>query len=348
MKKNILILLALALSFSFCGKKGPLVLEPEKLPLAAENLQVKQIGSQVELSWRFPTLLSDKKTPFQLMACRGVAIYHAAKPVLPEAFLKKSDLLAKPKISEISDRGDGTFSFAMPFKSKLIQNREHAFALVILYGRSKSALSSIQKITTRPPPRPIPDLKIGREGKVVVLNWSRPQTDSENQPLAAIAGYTVYRRILSGKIPGAFHAINSKTVAGEYYEDRDTGSDGEYEYQVASLLSEFIESAPSNGVKTRIKDTFPPDVPVNLVAFTAKDHIFLTWEAVRDRDLDHYAIYRKSPKDEDFKLLTATVSENFFRDKQIAKGKLYSYTVAAIDKKGNESETSRPVQQLFE
>ena len=348
MKKNILNLLALTLVFTFCGKKGPLVLEPEKLPLAAADLQVRQIGNQVELKWKFPALLSDKKTPFQLTLCRGVTIYHAAKLISPEAFLKKSELLARPKISEISDRGDGTYSFALPFKAKLLKDKEHAFALAYQYGRSRSTMSSIEKITTRTPSRAIQDLKLDREGKVVVLNWSRPQTDSEDQPLSAIAGYTVYRRIHLGKNPGAFRAINSKTVAGEYYEDHDTGADGEYEYQVASLLSERIESAPSNQVKIRIQDTFPPDVPANLVAFTAKDHIFLTWEAVRDRDLDHYIVYRKSSKEEDFKLLAASVTENFYRDKQIVKGQLYLYAVAAVDKKGNESEASRPVRQLFE
>lgn len=348
MKKNILILLLSTLFFSFCGKKGPLVLEPEKLPLAVADLQVRQIGNQIELSWKFPALLSDSKTPFQLSQCRGVSIYHAAKPLSPETFLKKSETLAKPKIGEISERGDGISSFALPFKTKLLKDREHAFALTYYYGRSRSALSSIAVITTRTPPRAIEDLKLGREGKVVVLNWSRQQTDSEGQPLAAIAGYTVYRRIHLGKKPGAFQAINSNTVSGEYYEDHDTGQDGEYEYQVSSLLSERIESAPSGPVRIKIQDTFPPNVPANLVLFTAKDHIFLTWEAVRDLDLDHYLVYRKSPKDEDFKLLDGAVTENFYRDRQIVKGQLYIYAVAAVDKKSNESETCRPVRQFFE
>jgi len=101
-------------------------------------------------------------------------------------------------------------------------------------------------------------------------------------------------------------------------------------------------------VKISIKDTFPPDVPANLVAFTAKDHIFLTWEAVHDNDLDHYIVYRRSAKEEDFKPLAASVTENFFRDMQIVKGQIYVYAVAAVDKKGNESEASRPVRQLFE
>jgi predicted small lipoprotein YifL len=348
MKKNIVTLLALAVLCAACGKKGPLVLDPEKVPLPVEALQLRQIGNQIEIRWKFPSLLSDKKTPFQLGLCRGVVIYHTAKPFGPDTFLKKSEVLSKPRTGELSDRGDGTYTHAIPFKGKLLKDKEQAFALEIQYGRTRSELSAVQKIRTSTPPKPIQDLKIGREGKVVVLHWSRPQTDSDDQPLPEIAGYSVYRRIQHGKNPGLFRAINAKTVKGEYYEDRDTGADGEYEYQVSCRLTERIESAPSNPVKITIQDTFPPDVPANLVAFLAKDHIFLTWESVSDNDLDHYIVYRKSSKDEDFQILAASVTENSFQDKQVAKGKLYIYAVAAVDKKGNESETGRPVRQLFE
>jgi len=348
MKKNIMTLLAIILSFSYCGKKGPLVLEPEKLPPAVNDLRLRQVGSQIELSWKFPVLLSDKKTPLPSSQIRGVAVYHLAKPFNPETFLKKSELLARPKAGELLQRGQGTFACALPIKAKLLKDKEHAFALTYQLGRTRSALSAIEKITMRTPPEPVRDLKTSREGKVVVLNWSRPQVDSEGQPLKAITGYTVYRRILQGNNLDAFAAVNEKAVKGEYYEDHDTGADGDYEYQVASLLDERIESAPSAAVRIKIQDTFAPDVPANLVAFTAKDHVFLTWEAVRDRDLAHYLVYRKSAKDEDFKLLDAAVTDNFYRDRQVAKGQMYAYTVVAVDKKGNESEPSRAVRQFFE
>ena len=341
-------LLTLILLFSYCGKKAPLVLEPEKLPLAVVSLQVRQIGNQIELSWKFPALLSDGKTSMLPAQVRNIYIYHLAKPFVPDTFLKKSELLAKPKASELGMRPDGTVAYAVTFKDKLLQDKEHAFALAYTLGRTRSALSAIQKILTRTPPKAVSDLKIGHEGKVVVLNWSRPQVDSEGRPLGTLAGYTVYRRINQGKNPGVFQAINSIKLTGEYYEDYDTGSDGEYEYQVVSLLSERIESAPSNQMKIKIHDTFPPDIPTNLAIFTAKDHIFLTWEAVRDRDLDHYIVYRKLSRNEEYKLLDATVTENFYRDRQVVKGELYIYAIAAVDKKGNKSDTSPPVRQLFE
>ncbi len=348
MKKNTVILSAAILLLAACGKKGPLVLEPEKRPQPVSGLELRQVGHEVELSWKFPALLSDKETPLVAAQVRSVAVHHLAKPFHPDTFEKKSEVLARFKPGEFSGRPGGVFACTVPFKAKLLKDKEHAFALSYQYGRSHSALSAVAKITTRTPPAPVRDLKLGREGKVVVLSWSRPPADSEGQPLPAVAGYRIFRRILQGRNPAAFAAINAKAVKGEYYEDRDTGVDGEYEYRVSSLLDERVESAPSNAVRMKIQDTFPPDVPVNLVAFTGKDHVFLTWEAVRDRDLHHYIVYRKSSKGEEFKPLDAAVTENLFRDRQVAKGQTYVYVVAAVDDKGNESEPSRPARLLFE
>jgi fibronectin type 3 domain-containing protein len=69
---------------------------------------------------------------------------------------------------------------------------------------------------------------------------------------------------------------------------------------------------------------------------------------VPDIDLAFYRVYRKFSEKDDFKILAAEVTDNFFRDKQVTRGKLYIYAISAVDKKGNESELSRSVQQLFE
>lgn len=348
MKTNTILLAAALLLLPACGKKGPLVLDPEILPPPVSALELRQVGQEVELSWTYPGMFADKKTPLQATQVRSVAVHHLAKPFHPDAFAKKSELLARFKAAELFSRPNGVLACRVSFKAKLLKDKEHAFALSYLYGRSRSALSAVEKITTRTPPEPVRDLKAGREGKVVVLKWSRPAVDSEGRPIPALAGYRVFRRVMQGKDPGVFAAVNAKNVPGEYYEDHDTGSDGEYEYQVSSLLDPRCESVPSNVVRLKIQDTFPPDKPVNLVTFTAKDHVFLTWETVRDRDLHHYVVYRKSPSEEEFKILAAAVGENFYRDLQVKKGQTYIYTVAAVDNKGNESEPSLQARQLFE
>ncbi len=356
MKKQILSLAAIVVLLWSCGKKGPLVLAPENLPPAVSSLELRQIGHEIVLSWKYPAQFSDQQTPLQASQVRSVAVYHLSKPHSPGSFEKKSELLARPKAAEITASGDA-HSFAVPFRVKMLKDREHAFAVAYYYGRTRSPLSTVAKITTRTPPEAVRDLKIGREGKVVVLNWSPPRADSEGQPLPALLGYRVYRRIVAasssaqnvpGKDPGAFILANAKPAKGEYFEDGDTGVDGDYEYRVSSLLDERSESEPSPIVTTSIQDTFPPDPPTNLVTFTAKDHLFITWEAVRDHDLDHYVVFRKSSAEEEFKVLEASVSENFYRDRQAVKGQAYTYAVAAVDRKGNQSEPGRPARHKFE
>ncbi len=356
MRKRILCLSAVIVLLWSCGKKGPLVLEPELLPPALTRLELRQVGHEVELSWKYPALLSDNQTPLQSSQVRGVGVYHLVKPFSPGSFEKKSELLARPRAEEITASGD-MHTVAIPFKARMLKEKEHAFAVAYYYGRTRSPLGVVEKIATRPPPEAVPNLKIGREGKVVVLKWDPPRVDSEGQPLPALLGYRVYRRIAAVasasksaplKAAGAFIPVNAKPVKGEYYEDRDTGMDGDYEYRVSSLLAERIESAPSAIVKINVQDTFPPDVPVNLVTFTARDHIFLTWEAVRDPDLDHYVIFRRSSTEEEFKILEASVAENFYRDRQVVKGQEFIYAIAAVDRKGNESERGRPARHRFE
>ncbi len=356
MKKQILFLSAATVLLWSCGKKGPLVLEPELLPPAPTGLELRQIGHEIELSWKYPALLSDQQTPLQPSQVRSVGVYHLAKPFSPDSFEKKSELLARPKAEEISACGD-TRTFAIPFKARMLKEKEHAFAVAYYYGRTRSPLGAVKKIATLPPPEALRSLKIGHEGKVVVLKWDPPRVDSEGQPLPALLGYRVYRRI-SAAVPaiqgapakdaGGFVPVSDKPVRGEYFEDRDTGMDGDYEYRVSSLLAERIESAPSAIVKISVHDAYPPDVPANLVTFTAGDHIFLSWEAVRDLDLDHYVIYRRPFTEREFKILEASVAENFYRDRQVVKGQEYMYAVAAVDRKGNESDRGRPAYHKFE
>jgi predicted small lipoprotein YifL len=356
MKNQILSLSAILMLLWSCGKKGPLVLEPELLPPAPTQLELRQIGHEVELSWKYPALLSDNQTPLQPSQVRSVGVYHLAKPFSPGSFEKKSELLARPKAAEMTSSGD-RHTVAIPFKTRMLKEKEHAFAVAYYYGRTRSPLGVVAKIATRPPPEAVRNLKIGREGKVVVLKWDPPRADSEGQPLPALLGYRAYRRIAAAapaakgapeKGAGAFIPVNAKPIKGEYFEDHDTGKDGDYEYRVSSLLAERIESSPSVTVKINIQDTFPPDVPVNLVTFTAGNHVFLSWEAVRDRDLDHYVIFRRSITEKEFKILEASVAENFYRDPQVVKGREYIYAVAAVDRKGNESEPGRPARHKFE
>jgi hypothetical protein len=352
MRNKIFAFLLLVLFFSACGKKGPLVLEPENPLPAVESFQIRQVGGQIELSWKFPRLLADKEEVFDVGAVTRIHIYHdglkTEEAPGAEIFFKKAGLLAKPKAAEIKGLRQNSPSFRLAFKNKELQGKFHGLALVYFYGRKKSHASPLRTLRTQIPPPPIQDLNVSRQGKMVILNWSQPAFQDKEPAARPISGYQVYRRIISGSGEFDFRPVGAGRTANEFFHDLDTGADGEYEYQVASCLDERVESEPSNTARIRVVDTFAPDIPGNLVLFTAKDQIFLTWESVPDKDLDFYRLYRRSSEKEDFQVLADKITDNFFRDKQVARGKLYIYAISAVDKKGNESEFSGPVQQLFE
>jgi predicted small lipoprotein YifL len=352
MSKKTLSIILLVVAFSGCGKKGPLVLEPENSPPAAENFQVRQVGGQVELSWKFPAQLAEKKGPLEMGLISKVYVYHSLlKPEetpLAEAFIKRADLLAKLKAGEIKGLGQNSPSCRLTFKNRDLQGKTHGFTLLYFYGRKKSAAAPPQALKTLIAPPAVQDLKAARQGKIVDLNWSKPVFQDRERQAMAISGYRIYRRIAGANGEPDFRPINPEAVVNEFFHDLDTGTDGDYEYQVSSCLGDRVESAPSNTVRVQVQDTFPPDVPGNLVLFTAKDQVFLTWEAVPDNDLAFYRVYRKASEKDDLKLLADAVTDNFYRDKLVAHGKLYIYAISAVDKKNNESELSAPVQQVFE
>jgi predicted small lipoprotein YifL len=351
LKKTFTIFL-LAISFSGCGKKGPLVLEPEFTPPAVENFAIRQSGGQIELSWKFPALLADKRSPLEANLVSKVYVYHAIlkseETPLTDAFIKKADLLAKLKANEIKGLGKNSPSCRFSFKNRDLQGKRHGFAVLYFYNRKESAAAPLQVVKTLHTPPPIQDLKAARQGKIVMLNWGKPVFLDKDRAVLPLSGYHIYRKISGINGEPDFRHIDSETVVNEFFNDLDTGTDGEYEYQVSSRLDDRVESAPSNTVKVMVKDTFPPDIPGNVVIFTAKDQVFLTWETVPDADLAFYRVYRKFTEKEEFILLADSVTDNFYRDKQVARGKLYIYAISAVDKKGNESEPSLVVQQLFE
>jgi hypothetical protein len=370
-----------------CGKKGPLTLEPPKLPLQVENFALRQVGNRIVAEWSFPKLLSDRKTPADSGRIGRISIFSteksvlakrspkkaalpkvlsdlkttadsdqigkistvsSEKPVLDERFLKRADLLSRFGLAETQKTDNQTFTAAVPLKTKALKEKQYRIAMLYEYGKKRSALSAILPIKTMIPPRPVGDLKVSQENKVILLKWSKPAKDADDNPLPSILGYNVYRKIKVGKEETASRMLNPKPLQRELFEDSDSSQDGEYVYTVTTLLAEKIESDFSNPATIGIRDTFPPDIPGNLVTFTGADHVFLSWEPVKDVDLSHYRVYRKASGGDEFPLLADQIRDPFFKDTKAVKGTTYTYCVSAVDRKGNESALSKPAQHKFE
>ncbi|MFH1149585.1 MAG: CARDB domain-containing protein [Actinomycetota bacterium] len=91
-----------------------------------------------------------------------------------------------------------------------------------------------------------------------------------------------------------------------------------------------------------VVDTFPPEAPEGLEAWSSTTEIILNWQPVADADLDHYAVYRALVSGGPFELLGTCIDEGY-TDSSAAPDTLYFYVVTAIDTSGNESEPSNEV-----
>jgi len=378
MKNKKFILLSLVVFFALnCGKKGPLRLEPEILPKQIAALSLLQVGDFIKVYWEFPKKLADSKTDTVLTDIKRIEIYYSEKHIGGGKFRKKSTLLSKLRIEDIHKHVEErlerlkyldkltsvqrkqtkklAYFVKIRFKPKDLNNKTHFFAIRYIYKRHKSQLSQVTTIVTQTPINPIENIKITKERKVIKIEWAKPQRDILGNNVENISGYNLYKKI-TFKNPeesndqwfgDKFLIINKNRILNEYYEDKNTGYDGKYQYYLTSVISNDIRSNPSTIHSVQVTDSFPPDIPKNLVCLKAPKHLLLSWLRVKDEDLSHYRIYRKIDEKDEFKLIADNITNNRYQDKNLRKRTRYFYTVTAVDSKGNESKFSKIVQELF-
>ncbi|MCP4154697.1 MAG: hypothetical protein GY757_43655 [bacterium] len=356
------------------------MLEPEILPAKPAAFKAEQVGNNIRLYWYFPKKMSDKKTEIEIDKIAKIVVRHTDKKLGPGKFWKKSKVIKKLKMNALipykepriarrwasytsvqKKRYDKHLFYTdIPFDLKKLDSKTHYFGIRYFYAnRRKSPRSKVAYVATKIPIAPISDLSIVKENKMIKLEWSKPELDLYGKPIANISGYKIFKAVKGNKtkkegdqqivvaVEHTFFEYNLEKILSEYFEDTDTGTDGVYRYYISAILSSQVQSAPSNIVNISITDEFPPDVPSNLVSFKASDHMFLTWKGVKDDDLSHYRVYRRTADENEFSMIADNVDVSNYKDKEIKRGILYIYCVTAVDTKGNESEYSNHVSEQF-
>jgi predicted small lipoprotein YifL len=342
----------LVIALTACGKKGPLVFTPKPEPMPIKIIELYQKGDAVKVKWEFPTILSDEKTSADLSIIENIQIFHSQDEIPYEKFKKKAFMAAKLQPKDLKKESNWFFS-EISFKTSQLKKTRHFFSILYHYGKKQAPLSEIMTLQTELPPVPISTLKAIQENKVIKLRWEAPTQDIKKKPLI-VNGYRLYKKISTESVSKEtelpvtdFMVVSDQPIMEEFYEDFDTGKDGTYHYYVTSLLSPQIESAPSSMVSISITDIYPPEIPGNLICFKASDHIYLSWKRVTDKDFSFFNLYRQDSTSQQFQLLKTSLVENAFEDKSVSRGITYRYYVTAVDQKGNESDASNTVQELF-
>jgi hypothetical protein len=242
---------------------------------------------------------------------------------------------------------------------------EVTYAIEVLNRNARGAgLSNrvhVPAIVTLPPPG---DLSAEPNDEGVLLTWTSAG-ESPNSP-GVQHRYRIYRREekssaeKSGKESTSKDAIAGEVPMGEagpaHFTDASFEWEKTYLYRITSVSiakradgEVQVEGDDTAPVRVVAHDVFPPAVPVGLQAAYSgegqKPFIDVIWAPVANADLAGYNVYRSEANGPPVKRNTELVKSPSYRDSAVASGKTYTYSVSAVDVRGNESKPSEAASE---
>ncbi|MGO9403195.1 MAG: fibronectin type III domain-containing protein [Terriglobales bacterium] len=351
---------ALCLLLASCAQLGPPLPPSLELPKPPPDLRASRKGNHVTLAWSQPTLTTDRQSVRYIgptLVCLSLE-YEMSECGSPAAVLPAPSTVAKKPDSAhpAAETYTGTLPAAMQPQDP---SAEITYAVEVLNRNARGAgLSNrvhVPAVATMPPPT---DLAADLTGDGVVLTWTSAG-ESQNVPNIQYR-YRIYRRdessgkdAIAGEVP-----IPTPEPGPVHFTDSTFEWEKTYLYRITAVTilkrpeSEVqVEGDDTAPVRVIAHDVFPPSVPSGLQAAYSgegqKPFIDLIWAPVTNADLAGYNIYRSEENGAAIKLNSDLVKSPAYRDNAVASGKTYTYSVSAVDVRGNESqrseETSEPV-----
>jgi hypothetical protein len=201
------------------------------------------------------------------------------------------------------------------------------------------------------PPQPSRPTISYDESKITV-RWSPPASD---QP-ATSAGLLPSRPFGSSSAVAAYHVYDSMTgarlttapVSALEYEDAriEWGATRCYAVRaVEAAGGSTLESEASEPRCEELVDTFPPAAPKGLNAVASDGAINLIWETNTEPDLAGYYVLRGPSPAHLERMTEMPIPDASFLDSGVQRGVRFVYAVVAVDKAGNQSAPSHPVEE---
>ncbi len=176
--------------------------------------------------------------------------------------------------------------------------------------------------------------------------------------------YRIYRRdessgkdAVAGEVPVS---VTTTEPGPAHFTDSSFEWEKTYLYRITAVSivkrpdSEVqIEGDDTPPVRVIAHDVFPPSVPAGLQAAYSgegqKPFIDLIWAPVTNADLAGYNVYRSETNGAGTKpvekLNSELVKSPSYRDSAVASGTTYTYSVSAVDVRGNESQRSEEASE---
>jgi hypothetical protein len=208
------------------------------------------------------------------------------------------------------------------------------------------------------PPAPPTAIAAAYDEHAVTLQWTAPpnaQGPPENvlpsRPIGVAVptlGYNIYEVAAPGArgvpIPAA---LTKSPVAETHFADaRMTwGATRCYVVRAVKIFGPIsVESDAADPVCVTLKDTFPPAAPKGLTAVAGEGAINLIWDPNDEPDVDGYLVFRGPSPDTLVQVTPQPIHDTTFHD-GVPPGAHYVYKVRAVDRAGNASAASEPVEE---
>lgn len=336
-----------------CGSPGPPVPPQLELPRPVSDLHASRKGNAVRLTWSSPT----QTTEHGNLRKRGmVDICRTIGPELKTCGTPAAQLPFQPLPRDAAaEQRAQTYTDQLPKSTQSVSTAIFAYAVSVFnsYGRTAGFSNQVQvpAAPTLPPPA---NFHAQLTGDGVQLSWD-PVSAPQDPALRFV--YRVYRReqgtgkdSIAGEVP-----VESEQSPG--LTDRSFEWEKTYDYRLTVVTivttgkgaEQQIEGDDSVPQQIAAHDVYPPATPTGLQAVFSgpgqKAFIDLVWTPNTEPDLAGYNVYLREDEGEWRKLNSDLVKPPAFRDINVLAGHTYSYSVSAIDLRGNESDKSQSASQ---
>ncbi len=338
-----------------CGKRGDPRPPLPRTPQAVSEFKVAQRGERIELGLLAPrTTVGGERLPVLeiefLYAPLGGDFMKAAEKIVKKAAPGERIIETLPL---------PTLGAALRFSARAkVGGEPSALAPIIIFAvdapppapsgltarpqASGIALSFLPAPLPSPTPTPLAPPSAAPAGPTPAPS---PSVRPSPTPPPRVSGSFVYRRSPSGAYTRPLTGLPLPTLATSF-DDASARVGDSWCYVVRTVLSAepLIESRDSEEVCVDFKDLFPPAAPTGVTVLPREGGLEVSWSPSPEADLVGYRVYR-SVKGGSSEIAGELLgSETRLLDRAARSGTALLYTVTAIDRAGNESAHSKPME----
>jgi hypothetical protein len=375
--RNLVGLIFIPASLSLmmaCGTPRPPLPPSLELPKPVTDLRGARKGDTVSLVWTVPAKTTDGTNLHHLgpaLVCRSLQV--AINRCDPVGTLQPADLPSpqpvqrkNPSQNKIAkDKKPPTTLVEATFNDNLPEMLEEknptgfiTYAIETQNSNLRSAgLSNQIQIPLAPVLPPPTDLHAKLTADGIVLAWTGILPATQVPGLSYV--YRVYRRDKSSKTASIAGELPVSISAQPQFLDSGFQWQKTYDYWIAVVTMAgqsdknllLVEGKNSPPQTVSANDTFAPAAPVGLQAVASgvgqKPFVDLTWAPNTEPDLAGYNVYRREGNGDWNKLNDQPLKTPTYRDSTVLTPKTYSFSVSAVDARGNESPRSEEAAETL-